>query len=733
MNVKYRMGRYIRFFIYLVVVILVNLAAVTLFFRLDLTGDKLYSISEESKTVISTLSEPLTIKIFFTRDLPAPYNNTERYLHDLLEEYSIYANKYFNYHFYNVSAEEGDISKKGIENRKLAKNYGINPVQIQMIEKDEVKFREAYMGLVIIHGDIIEKFPTIKSIDGLEYRLTTAIQKLNNKISVLLSLPEKIHVKLFLSSSLEVVAPFMNLTNLHELPGMFKKIVKRLNVKNYGKLEFEYLDPTKDEALETEVKKYNLMRLKWPALSKGKIKPGKGTIGLVIEYEGKAVEVPLLQVLNIPIIGTRYELVDMGKMEETINDDLESIININEDIGYLSDHGTLKLPGLSPQARVMRENGDGLSNFQSIISQTYSIKDINIKEDSIPKSLNCMIIARPTEAFTDYELYKIDQFLMTGKSLCLFIDAFNEVIPPSQAQRNPYNQGPRYVPISTGLEKLLEFYGIRIRKSYVMDEHCYKQKVPDQFGGGERSLYFAPLIKSKFINTDPKFMQNIKGLIALKNSPLELEAKLIAKNSLKAIKLVSSSEKSWEMKGQINLNPMFIQPPKSDEEKHSLPLAYLISGEFPSYFADKPIPDKKVSADDSGKKEIKKRKNNKTGIDLSEIENKGEFISKGRQGKIFIMASSNMLKDNLIDGKGRDPNATFIMNVIDHLNNRDETAVMRSKVQRFNPLYNIETGTRASIKAFNIAGLPVLVVIFGFLVWFRRNSRKKVIKKMFQK
>ena len=733
MQVKNRVGRYIRFFIYLIVVILINVAGITLFFRLDLTGDKLYSISEESKKVISTISEPLTIKIFFTRDLPAPYNNTERYLHDLLEEYSVYANKYFNYHFYNVSAEEGDISKKGIENRKLAKNYGINPVQIQMIEKDEVKFRKAYMGLVIIHGDIIEKFPTITSIDGLEYRLTTTIQKLNNKISVLLSLPQKIHVKLFLSSSLEVVAPFMNLTNLHELPGMFEETVKRLNVKNYGKLDFEYLDPTKDEALETEVKKYNLMSLKWPALSNGKIKPGKGAIGLVIEYQDKAVEVPLLQVLNIPIIGTRYELVDMDKMEETINDNLESIININEDIGYLSDHGTLNLSGLSTQARMMREDGEGLSNFQSLISQTYSIKNINLKEDSIPKSLNCLIIARPTEAFTDYELYKIDQFLMMGKTLCLFIDAFNEVMPPPQAQMNPYNQGPQYVPISTGIEKLLEFYGVRVKESYVMDENCYKQKVPDQFGGGERSLYFAPLIKSKFINRDAGFMRNIKGLIALKNSPLELETKLIAKNGLKAIKLISSSEKSWEMKGRINFNPMFIHPPKSGDDARSLPLAYLISGKFPSYFAGKPVPEKKVSEDNSGKKEIKKPENKTPGIDLSEIKGKGEFISKGRQGEIFIMGSSNMLKDNLIDDKGRGPNATFIMNVIDHLNNRDDTAAMRSKVQRFNPLYDIEPGTRAFIKAFNIAGLPVLVVIAGFLVWFRRNSRKKVIKKMFQK
>ncbi|MBW2321792.1 MAG: GldG family protein, partial [Deltaproteobacteria bacterium] len=214
---------YIKLFIYLVIIVLINVAGMTLFFRMDLTSNRIYSISKASKKVVSTLSEPLTIDVFFTKNLPAPYNNTERYLHDLLEEYAIHlhdlleeyaihANKYFNYRFYDVSPESEGINPLAQENQKLARNYGIHPVQIQAFEEDEVKFKKAYMGLVLIHGDMIERIPTITSINGLEYKLTTAIQKLNNKISALLSLSDKIRVKLFLSSSLKSVAPFMGLS-----------------------------------------------------------------------------------------------------------------------------------------------------------------------------------------------------------------------------------------------------------------------------------------------------------------------------------------------------------------------------------------------------------------------------------------------------------------------------------------------------------------------------------------
>ena len=333
MGMKSRSGKYMRFLAYLVVIVLVNVAGMTLFFRLDLTANKKYSISGASKQVVSTLSEPLTINVFFTKNLPAPYNNTERYLRDLLEEYAIFANRYFNYRFYDVSPEEGDMSRETRENQELARGYGIFPVQIRVIQKDEVKFQKAYMGLVVIHGDLLERIPTITATEGLEYRLTTTIEKLNNKISALLGLPEKIRVKLYLSSSLEIVAPYLHVGDLAKLPGRLEGIVKKLNDKNYGKLEFEYLDPAKDEGLEAELQKYRILSLKWPALSGGKIEPGTGSIGMVMEYGDRSVEVPLIRVLRVPLIGTRYELTDLDKMEEIINENVESIIDINQDLG----------------------------------------------------------------------------------------------------------------------------------------------------------------------------------------------------------------------------------------------------------------------------------------------------------------------------------------------------------------------------------------------------------------
>jgi ABC-2 type transport system permease protein len=748
---KARSGKYVKFFTYLIVIVLINAAGITLFFRWDLTENRIYSISEASKKVVSTLSEPLTINVFFTKNLPAPHNNTERYLHDLLEEYAIYANKYFNYRFYDVSPEEGGISADTRENQKMANNYGIHPIQIQVIEKDEVKFQRAYMGLVIIHGDLIERIATIPSTQGLEYKLTTAIQKLNNKISALLSLSDKIQVKLFLSASLETVARYIGLRNLPKIPQKVQEIVTKLNQTNYDRLNFEFLNPSEEKDVDEVSNTYNIMTLKWPELPKVNIPAGRGAIGLVMQYRDKALTIPLMQVIRIPLIGTQYKLMDMGQMEEIINNNVDTLIDINEDLGILSDHGTLSVSGTTPFEQTIQQQNT-LSNFRGLMSQNYTLKNINLKDDAIPEGLNCLVVVRPTEKFSDYELYQIDQFLMQGKSLFLILDSFNEVMPSNQQDLNISGRGPSYIPLSTGLEKLLEHYGIRIKKSYVMDENCFRQQLPARLGGGEKSIYFAPLIKKQFINNELEFMKTIKALVAFKISPLEPITERIQKNGLNAHKLFASSQKSWEMRGRINLNPLFIQPPPPADERQSQPLAYLLEGEFPSYFEGKPIPIKEAEEKQSDKQKDQETSEEKTAktqssqqsnadqsadtqadIDVSQIINEGQFMPKSKPAKIFIMASSEMLKDNILDASGRGSNATLIMNVVDYLNDQEDIAVMRGKEQRFNPLDDTTAAAKTFVKTFNIAGLPILVVFFGLVVWFHRHTRKKHIQMMFQK
>ncbi|HSG27426.1 MAG TPA: hypothetical protein VLA34_03025, partial [Candidatus Krumholzibacterium sp.] len=277
-----------------------------------------------------------------------------------------------------------------------------------------------------------------------------------------------------------------------------------------------------------------------------------------------------------------------------------------------------------------------------------------------------------------------------------------------------------------GLEKLLTHYGVEVPKSYVLDENCFEQRMPQMYGGGTQSIYFAPLIKSENINDGLPFMQNIKAMLSILSSPVELKEDRLAENGIDGQVIFSSSARSWEMSGRINLNPMFLRPPDDPAEMESRPLGAIMRGEFPSYFAGREIPEKPADEADSTAAAGTPAAGMAEGI-----EGEGTVIDKGMPGSLVVIGSAAILKDNVLDEGGGSTNATFVMNLIDHLNGRDQYAEMRSKMQRYNPLRETSGGVKTFVKSFNIAGLPLLVAILGVIVWVRRGARKRRIEMMF--
>ena len=591
MKMGHASSKYYKFITYAVVVVLLNAAGLTFFKRMDLTAGKLYSISDVSKIVVSTLTEPLTINVFFTKNLPAPHNSTERYLHDLLSEYAASANQYFNYRFYDVSPDQGDLSNATSENQALAASFGIRPIQIQAIEKDEVKFQKAYMGLVMIHGDQVERIPTITATDGLEYKLTMAMRKLNDKVSALLALEDRIHVDLYMSSSLMDVAPLMKLADLKNLPKQLQEMVSRINTHSYGKLVFAHKDPTQTSGLEDTLEKYRILSLNWPNLDNGRIKAGQGAIGLVMSYGEKTITTPIMQVIKIPVFGTQYKLADLEQLEEMISANMESLIDINQNLGVLTDFGSL--PIFSPPApAAFGQQPESVKNFKALASQNYSLKEVALKEETLPDSFNCLVIPGPKETFSDYDLFQIDQFLMKGKSLAIFMDSLREV-PAGQMRSSRWQV---QIPIMFPCNRVLKDFCLIMESMFIprlsTTSECFRQRLPREMGGGERPIYFAPLIQNANISNQLDYMQNIKGLIALKVSPISIDMEKIKMHNLKANALFRSSTLAWEMKERISFNPAFIKVPEPDEERKSFDLAYMVEGEFPSYFAGKPVPEK---------------------------------------------------------------------------------------------------------------------------------------------
>jgi hypothetical protein len=628
----------------------------------------------------------------------------------------VHAGENFNYQFYNVGPDNRD-------NRRMAENFGIQPVQVQVVQEDEIKYQKAYMGAVLLHGDATRTLSTVTSADDLEYRLTSAMEKLQNKVSALLNLEQDVRVKLYLSSSLETIAPYVGLEGLSELPERVKAMVEELNPRNYGKLEFRSVDPGAANAPEIP-SDYQLQELSWPELPEAGIQAGSGRIGLVLEHGEEVKNVSLLNIYNMPLVGTRYELIEKQALQEAVNQNLHSLLGINQTLGYLAGHGT---PPVGRFARAQQRSSRSLGNFEELAGENYTLKQVRL-EQGIPEGLNCLVIAGPSEKFSDYELFQIDQALMRGTNLAVFTDSFKQVRQQQQRMR-----APSYTPNNTGLKKLLRHYGLEVKSSIVLDEHCYKQPLSERQGGGERPIYYAPLIKNENINHDLPFMRNITRLVAVQASPLQPAGNSTGNGRVQARRLFSSSSRSWTMSERISFNPARIRPPQSGEEMQRYDLAYLLSGRFSSYFQGKPVPERKADPDTEESGDSSNATSPGQGSGLQQrIEGPDKVRGEGKRAQIFVVGSSRMITDTVLDAKGQSPNSVFVMNVLDQLNGRLDMARLRSKVQRFQPLGETSGAVRTGIKIFAVVGLPVLVILFGVGVWVGRKKRKQRIRAIFE-
>jgi gliding-associated putative ABC transporter substrate-binding component GldG len=173
--------------------VLLNIIGVALFGRLDLTRDREFTLSPASKKALGRLKEPVTIRAYFSRDLPPPHGSQARYVQDLLESYYTHARGRLRFEFVDP-AEASNVDETDRKNRlkhdvfgnavreptKLERELeamGIPAVQVRVNQADKVEVKRAYMGISVSYKGRREVLPVVTNTDGLEYDLTSLLRK----------------------------------------------------------------------------------------------------------------------------------------------------------------------------------------------------------------------------------------------------------------------------------------------------------------------------------------------------------------------------------------------------------------------------------------------------------------------------------------------------------------------------------------------------------------------------
>jgi ABC-type uncharacterized transport system involved in gliding motility auxiliary subunit len=653
--------------LFLLVLVLANAVSAGAFFRIDLTARRSYTLSEASRAVVKSIQEPLSVKVFFSAKLPAPYNGVERYLRDLLVEYGGVGNDRFSYAFFDMEQEE---------NRQAAESYGIYPVQIQELKNDEVGFKNAYMGLAIVHSDSVETMNGLVSAEGLEYRLTTTIGKVLSSADALAGLSGPVTVTLYASSSLKS----FRIQGFENIERTVKDAFDRVNHQNRGRLEFRFVDsaPAGEELALSD--RYGLQRFDWERQSGG-LEAGSGLLGIVLENGDRSRTLPIG--LAQGLLG--YGLSGLDDLEKTLAESLRSLAANSPVVAYLTGHGE----------RSLSDDQNGAARFAALAADSYEFVETDLSTEEVPGNAAVLVVNGPRSRLSEAELYRIDQYLLRGGSVLALVDPYLEI-----ASQAGFGGEPTYAPIDSGLGRLLERYGVKVGANYVLDEECF---VSRQRGVGDLPIHYAPIVGRKGLDRKSPVSRGLPELLFLKSAELSLSVP--DGSGRTGVLLASSSPESWTVSGNFSLSPYATAKPEAGRLA-SRGLVALVEGRFESAFDAAP--------EAPGAAEP--------------LAAKSALAKSVQGGKLIVAGSSELAGPALLDEEGRRPEAIFLRNALDYLAGNGELADMRVKGLSSSPLENASGAAKIAAKSLNMYGLPLLVALAGLVAWRLRSLRREKIR-----
>ena len=492
------------------------------------------------------------------------------------------------------------------------------------------------------------------------------------------------------------------------LDGEFPSEYRRLQTETRQLLEefslhnsdiiFNFINPLQDE----KTKDSNIQQL---------IERGLEPLQLSVKESGKSS-----QALIFPWALASYhdQTVKISLIKNTIGATAdETVTNSIQNLEYAFAEGFKKL--VTPKSKkiaILKGNGeleDGyIFDFVSAIREHYFMAPFTL--DSVIKNpqgtlkdirdFDLIIVAKPTQAFTEEEKLVLDQYIMNGgKSLWLTESIIMD-------KDSLYNDAGKSVAIMRDLN-LNDFffkYGVRINPVIVND--LYSAPIWLAIGEGSQAQFqpvqwpYSPLAGA---NPDHPITSNINLVKFDFASQIDT-----LKNAVKKTILLRSSDltKLEGVPKEISLDMVTQDPKPETYTKGPQTLAVLLEGEFTSAYNNRIKP-----------------------FQLAEEKN----ISV--PNKMIIISDGDLIKNELVKGKPQElgfdrwtgrsfGNKEFLENAVNYLLNDDGLINIRSK-EVIIPFLNTQkvADEKSKWQFFNIALPLVFLAIFGFVFNYLRKRK----------
>lgn len=491
--------------------------------------------------------------------------------------------------------------------------------------------------------------------------------------NTLTKLPDLVTIKVFFSEKL----PPQFLTHAQTV----HDILDEFEAYSGGNLQIQYIDPASNPGTQNDVKDLGIPEIKLNVLEKDAYQVQAAYLGIGIFYLDKHEILPVVQ----STANLEYELLTSIKKVSTAN---------LKTVGFVYGHGEHSVEDANPLTGGQLNAGD-YSALKTELLKSYNVQSIDLNDENTLNSIDTLVVAGPKQSLSDYELFRLDQFVMNGKSVLFLIDTID--IGP----------GLQPSPIQSGIESVLQKYGLKVQQNLIID--AIHESATFSQGYFQFLLpypFWVKGIPENFSRENP-IVAHLESLVMTWISSLEIqdidrtETEILVKSSLTA------GEQKLGGNPPLNLDPnqQFAAP-----ETKQYPLAVIRRGMFTSAYKGQDIP-----SGDSG--------SGSTATTISTSNTEAKFDESQGESTVFVIGDSDSFSDSIVQNFPQ--NLAFLLNVIDYTTLDKDLISIRSKNLIDRPLDEVSESQKALIKVIGIAFAPLLLVIYGSLRIYRRHKKKK--------
>ncbi len=382
-------------------------------------------------------------------------------------------------------------------------------------------------------------------------------------------------------------------------------LLTEFRIFSNGRVNFSFQDPTKSDILKQKAREEGIAEAPFTVLDKDQQTTIYGFMGLSMTYKDKTERIPMFSPQNLQNL--EYEL--MSRVLKLVREE-------NPVLGFSTGHG--------------ESTAQATQLIRTKLADQYAVQDVDlVREPMIPPAVKTLIVLGPTSPFTEKDVYLLDQFVMRGGSVAVFVDTLD------QSKNSPMPSRAIH-----GLDAWISHLGLRLTGNLVADRSSQMVQFPQGMGMMSIVQYpFFVTIAPQGINRKVQAMSNVGPGVVMPWPGEMIKGEPPKGVSLK--ELLQSTADSWTVAEPFDIqpNPALMQRPGDGRPKL---LAALVKGKIPAFYSG-PAP----AGVPEGQERLRQPK---------------------ATSQVLVVTSAKMLEDAVGLGQGRNVNnVAFFLNLMDQM------------------------------------------------------------------